>query len=335
MSATKRLVKAAGLTAGVVAGVAGAAYGAEQAVIRSLRHRPDPDAGRLGPLIFDEEHRFESHDGGSLYVVSRGRGPAIVLSHGVTIDSRVWVKQFRMLPDLGLRVVAFDHRGHGHSLVGSSGHSIDNLGADVRTVLERLDLRDALLVGHSMGGLAVQSFVLGHAGVARSRVRGIVLLSTFARTPLSAVSSRGSSTRVNGWLDLAGLMRRPQLGTLLARVGFGREPLASHVELTRQMLAECAADTARDAIVPLLGVDLTSQLHRIDLPTLVVGGKADLLTPPAEARRLAAHIPGAHLVLFERAGHMLMLERSEELDALLVDFARDVGVLPTAEAASA
>jgi len=335
VSTRKRVLKTVGITAGVAVGAAGAAYGAQRALTRSLRHRPDPDAGRLGRLRFDEEHRFESHDGGSLYVISRGRGPTIVLSHGVTIDSRVWVKQLDALPARGLRVVAFDHRGHGQSVAGASGHSIENLGADLRTVLERLDLRDVLLVGHSMGGLAVQEFVLHHPTVAHARVRGIVLQSTFARTPLSSLSSRGPSARISGWLDLANLMRRPQLGTLIARMGFGRAPLASHVELARQMLAECDADTARDAITPLLGVDFTRDLSRIDFPTLVLAGTADLLTPPGEARRLAQHIPGAHLVLLERAGHMLMLERADELDELLVDFAREVGVLPAPEAASA
>lgn len=335
MSARKRVLKTVGVTAGVVAGAAGAAYGAQRALTRSLRYRPDPDAGRLGPLRFDEERRFESHDGGSVYVVSRGHGPTIVLSHGVTIDSRVWVKQFDALPARGLRVVAFDHRGHGQSVAGTSGHSIENLGADLRTVLERLDLRDVLLVGHSMGGLAVQELVLHHPTVAHVRVRGIVLESTFARTPLAALSSRGPSARISGWLDLASLMRRPQLGTFIARMGFGRAPLASHVELARQMLAECDADTARDAITPLLGVDFTRDLSRIDLPTLVLGGTADILTPPAESRRLAEHIPRAHLVMLERAGHMLMLERADELNELLVDFAREVGVLPAPEAASA
>lgn len=335
MSTRKRVLKTVGITAGVAAGAAGAAYGAQRALARSIRHRPDPDAGRLGPLRFDEEHRFESHDGGSLYVISRGHGPTIVLSHGVTIDSRVWVKQFDALPERGLRVVAFDHRGHGQSVAGTSGHSIENLGADLRTVLERLDLRDALLVGHSMGGLALQELVVHHPTVAHVRARGIVLQSTFARTPLSSFSSRGPSARISGWLDLASLMRRPQLGTFIARMGFGRAPFASHVELARQMLAECDVDTARDAITSLLGVDFTRDLSRIDFPTLVLGGTADLLTPPAEARRLAEHIPGAHLVLLERAGHMLMLERADELDELLVDFAREVGVLPASEAASA
>lgn len=335
MSVTGRVARSVGVAAGVAAGVAGAAYGAQHAVVRSLRNRPDPDAGRLGRLRFDEERRFPSHDGGSVYAISRGSGPTVVLSHGVTIDSRVWVKQLDALPERGLRVVAYDHRGHGQSVAGTTGHSLDNLGADVRTVLEGLDLRDVILVGHSMGGLAAQAFVLGHPEIARVRVRGLVLLSTFARTPLAALSSRGPASRVSGWLDLAALMRRPQLGTMLARLGFGREPLASHVELARRMLAECDPDTARDAIVPLLGVDLTSDLHRIDRPTLVVGGKADLLTPPAEARRIAKHIPGARLVLLDGAGHMIMLERTDEFHALLLEFAHEIGVPPSAEAASA
>jgi pimeloyl-ACP methyl ester carboxylesterase len=85
----------------------------------------------------------------------------------------------------------------------------------------------------------------------------------------------------------------------------------------------------------LLGVDLTSDLHRIDLPTLVIGGRADLLTPPAEARRLAHHIPGARLVLLERAGHMIMLERADALHSLLLEFAHEIGMSPSAETASA
>jgi pimeloyl-ACP methyl ester carboxylesterase len=331
MSATGRVARSVGVAAGVAAGVAGAAYGAQLAVARNLRRRPDPDSGTIGRLRFDEERRLPSHDGGSIYVISRGSGPTIVLSHGVTIDSRVWVKQLALLPERGMHVVAYDHRGHGQSSVGETGHSVENLSADVRTVLEGLDLRDVLLVGHSMGGLAAQAFVLGHPEIARVRVRGLVLLSTFARTPLAALSSRTPSARnpvarASGWVDLAGLMRRPQLGTMLARLGFGRDPLASHVELTRLMLSQCEQDASRAAILPLLGLDLTAELEHLTIPAVVVCGTADRLTPPFEARRLARHIPGARLHLLDGGGHMLMLERTEELHHLLFDFARDVGL---------
>jgi pimeloyl-ACP methyl ester carboxylesterase len=348
MSVARRAVTVAGVATGVALGAAGAAIGAERAVIRSLRHRPDPDAGRLAPLVFDEARRLPSHDGGSIYTVSRsalrsarrrrrrGGGPTFLFSHGVTIDSRVWVKQFAALPELGARVVAFDHRGHGESVLGEGGHSIENLAADMRSVLEGLDLTDVVLVGHSMGGVAALAFAIHHAEVARVRVRGLVLLSTFGRTPLgAALPLRGAAERVAGWLDFGALMRRPGLGTALARVSFGREPVASQVELVREMLAACPKETVRDAVVPLVGFDLFDRLEQIDRPTLVIGGAADLLVPSTEARRLARHIPGARLELVERAGHHVMLEQAETLHELLLDFSRELGLAPAAEAASA
>lgn len=327
MSVSSNTLKGLGVVAGVAVGAVGAAYAAQRAMSRNLRHRPDPDAGRLGPLRVDEARVLQAHDGGSLSTFSRGSGPTFLFSHGVSISSRTWVKQFDELPARGVRVVAYDQRGHGASVAGTTGHSIENLAADIQTVLDELDLHDVVLVGHSMGGIAAQAYALHHPAHARERVRGLVLLSTFGRTPLAALAKfDGPAGRVSGWLDLAALAARPELGTLIARLGFGRDPRASHVELARQMLSECAPDTSSAAILPLLGLDLTGELARLEIPVLVIGGSGDLLTPPFEARHLARHIPGARLHILERAGHMLMLERTDELHALLFDFARDLGL---------
>jgi pimeloyl-ACP methyl ester carboxylesterase len=336
VSAGTRALKIAGIGAGVVAGAAGTAYAAQRAMARSLQYRPDPDAGRLGQLRFDEARRLPSHDGGSIYTESRGEGPPIVLAHGVTLSSRVWVKQFDSLPAAGARVIAFDHRGHGESTVGDSGHSVENLGRDLRTVLEDLDLHDAVLVGHSMGGMAVQELVIRHPEVVRERVRGVVLLSTMAKTQLSASRRlRCAVERMSERFTLGSIMARPELGTMFVRIGFGREPVASHLELTREMLATCDAETSREAVNALFGLDLTAELPSVDVPTLVIGGTRDVITPPGESRRIARLVPAARLVMFEGAGHMLMLERTAELDALIIDFAHDVGAFGTDRAASA
>jgi pimeloyl-ACP methyl ester carboxylesterase len=321
-------VKRALVGAGLVAvGVAGALYGAERAVLRRIRGRPDPDAGESFELPPGAAVRFPSHDGGTIAIRSVGSGPPIVLSHGVTLTNQAWVKQFESLPREGFRVVAFDQRGHGESELGTTGHSVDNLADDVRSVLQALDLRDVVLVGHSMGGVGVQAYAIRHRDHAAARVRGLVLMSTLAKVRTSRLrwfAGLGEQIAARG-PDVGTLLQRRDIGLLLARIGFGVDPRPSHVELTRRMIAACAPETARAAPSALFRLDLTPALPTIELPTLVVCGTADLITPPAESRRIAELIPEARLELLPQAGHMPMLERASEVDALIAGFAREVG----------
>jgi pimeloyl-ACP methyl ester carboxylesterase len=319
-------LKRTGIAAGITAGIGGAVYAGQRALAARLRHQEDPDAD--DPLIpsFDEAIRIDCHDAGNLYVITRGEGPPIVFSHGVTLSSRVWAKQFDSIPAAGFRAVAFDGRGNGESTVGESGHSIENLAEDLRSILETLDLRDAVLVGHSMGGMGVQAFVVHHPEIARARVAGIVLMSTAARAVTSdARRIRGGLERITGAVPNVGLvMRQRNLGLLIARMGFGDSPHPSHVEATRQMLAACSRDTLRDLSRAMLSLDLTSRLPSITIPTLVLVGTADVITPPRDARQIASLVPDANLVELPGAGHMLMYERTDEVDELILDFARDV-----------
>ena len=96
---------------GLGAGALAAALRFPEHLIASGTRRPDPDIGRLGPLRFDEARHLPLPDGGSLFTVSHGHGPAFLFVHGLGMTSRVWTKQFRMLPPAGIRTAAFDHRG--------------------------------------------------------------------------------------------------------------------------------------------------------------------------------------------------------------------------------
>jgi pimeloyl-ACP methyl ester carboxylesterase len=329
-----KALKRTGVVAGATAGAIGLAYATERALVARLRHRDDPDAGEALVPVFDEARVLDSHDGGTIYTISRGGGsrgggsrgggPVVVFCHGVTLSSRVWAKQFDTFPAAGFRAVAFDSRGHGESRAGATGHSLDNLADDLRTVLEALDLRDVVLVGHSMGGMAVQAFAIRHPDVVDERVCGLVLLSTSSYNLVSdARRVRGAVDKVvKLGPDVATFMRQRNLGLLLARIGFGDDPNPSHVEATRQMLAACDTQTTREAVSALLQLDLTEGLPKVQVPTLVAVGTADALTPPRDARRIAEMVPDARLVEFAGAGHMLMYERTDELDALIIDFAR-------------
>lgn len=324
-SPLKRVAVAVGAV-GAVGAVAGATVAVERAVVRRLRKRPDPDREGGLSVEFERTWRMPSHDGGEIFVAESGAGPTILLSHGVTLSVQTWTKQFLSLVAAGFRVVAFDHRGHGSSTVGDDRHGLDQLAADMRSVVEGLDLRDVVIVGHSMGGIATQGFCLNYPDAARERVAGIVLLSTLARSPLAAnprIAWLGTWAVGHG-PDAVGLLRARDFGFLVARMGFGRNPSPSHVEATRKMILATDSITRRDAVIGLSGLDFTGRLAEIDRPTLVICGTADLLTPIAESRRIARRIPGARLEEIAGAGHMLMFERSEIIDSLITDFAREV-----------
>ena len=328
MSRASGVAKVAGVAIGATGALAGVGYFGQRLLARRLRNQPDYDAARAleAPVYID--HRLDSFDAGSIYVVEKGAGPPIVLSHGVTNSIREWFFQLESLPREGFRTIAFDHRGHGQSKVGTAGHSLDALAHDMRSVVEGLDLHDAVLVGHSMGGVAVQAFVTRYPEIAAARVAGIVLLSTLAKTPFGSHSTR-TKRRIeqitNHTPDMSWMWSSPNLGLLVARVGFGRDPQPSHVELVRQMMMECPPATRLESPRALIGLDLTEELPKIDIPTLVIVGTADVLTPPAQAKLIARLIPGARLEVFPGGGHMLMLERTAELDRLIVEFARGVG----------
>jgi non-heme chloroperoxidase len=327
MSSAGSVAKFAGAAVGAAGAVAGAAYAGQRLLAGRLRSRPDGDSQRALTAPIYVDRRLEAFDGGSIYLVENGEGSPILLSHGVTNSIRTWFYQLESLPRAGFRTIAYDHRGHGQSVLGTAGYAVENLADDMRTVLETLDLRDAVLVGHSMGGGAVQAFATRFPTVAAERVAGIVLLSTFATTPLGSHSTR-TKKRIeqvtNRAPDMSWMWSSPNLGLLMARLGFGRDPRPSHVELVRQMLAECPPKTRLDAPRALIGFDLTAQLPSVTIPALVVVGTADLLTPPAQARLLAQLLPNSRLEVFPGGGHMLMLERAAELDRLIIDFAREV-----------
>lgn len=321
MSAWKR----AGVALGAAGALAGVALAGNRAAAARVRRRSDDADGEV-TLRPERTQRLAAHDGGEIFVVESGSGPPILLSHGVTLSVRTWAKQLDDLPQEGFRVIAFDHRGHGESTLGTAGHGIEQLARDMWTVLEGLDLHDVVIVGHSMGGIAAQSFCIHHPDVARERVAGVVLLSSLARSPLGANPrvTRLMTQVINGMPDGAGALRARDLGLVIARIGFGRDPVPAQVEATREMMLATSSATRRDAVKALAGLDLTSRLAEIDRPTLVIGGTADLIAPIAESRRMARRILGARLEELPGAGHMVMLERPELLDRLIADFARSV-----------
>lgn len=308
-------------------------FGAEQAAMAWERGRSDPDqAEDFGPASDDRHTALEVPDGGRIHVVERGSGPPILLLHGVTLSTVTWHYQ---LADLAHdhRVIALDHRGHGRSTGDAGSFTVERLAEDLASVIEQLDLRDAVIVGHSMGGMTLMQMAADRPDIIAERCAGLILMSTDAgpgsTMPGWALVSRVLTPASQRYLRLAGrlpggLLPSTDLSYLIARLGLGRAPSPTHVELTRVMTGAVPAPILAEFWGSILGFDVSETLADLDVPTLVFVGSRDAVTPVHQSRRIASRIPVAELDILPGAGHMMMLERDAEVSDRIARFARAV-----------
>jgi pimeloyl-ACP methyl ester carboxylesterase len=272
----------------------------------------------------DVSHRMvPTPDGGQLHVVERGTGRPLVLLHGITLRADVWAPQFHQMAD-DFRVIALDLRGHGRSTAGRDGYGLPRLAADLSTVLEALDLRDAVLVGHSMGGMTIMQFCGDHPDVLDQRGAGVVFLATRAHAvipPLVAGVARRLGDRAQARLEAGGhAPQSAELGGRLVRVAFGKRPSPKAVAQVAEMTTSIPPEAFLPSGLGLLDHDARDALRRTRTPSLVVVGSRDLLTPVRSSRHLADLLEGSQLHVLPGAGHQLMQERPDRLAELIYQF---------------
>jgi pimeloyl-ACP methyl ester carboxylesterase len=248
--------------------------------------------------------------------------PTVVLVHGWTCTRRVWGPVARRLVETGHRVVMYDLRGHGESTFGDSPApvAVSRFGEDVAAVLEQLDVRDAVLAGHSMGGFSVMAFACDHPEILRDRVRGLALVATAAHG-LGAGSRTPFVTRVLGSKVPTWALGRPRMGLVLLRNVVGRQPCYAHVAATRDMFVATPPHVTAACFACFAPMDLRTDLAKVDVPSAVLVGSQDMLTPVALSRAIVAAVPSARFDLLPDAGHMLPLETPDEVAAAITQLA--------------
>jgi non-heme chloroperoxidase len=277
-----------------------------------------PDTDLTLPAGADVE--VVTDDGATLAVTVAGddaSGAATVVMPHCWTGSRInGVPVARRLLAAGHGVVLYDQRGHGASTLGTASLSIERLGADLAAVVEQLDLRDTVLAGHSMGGMTVMAMACHHPAVVRDRVRGLALVATACHG--LAERGRGRLLRQALRTGLADrTMRWPRLGHLFVRPIFGTDPDPAHVEATRALFAATPAPVRLDCLEAMGAMDLRQVLRQVDVPTIVLLGRRDTLIVNELTRAIVDHIDGAELVELPGAGHMLPLERPDEVAAAI------------------
>lgn len=331
---------------GAAAGVAGERY----ALRRLKRAGGDPHADEpFGRLPADEVHQVETDDGVPLHVeVLRPRRsksrPAVVFVPGFCLDMGTWHFQRSALSaDNRHTLVFYDQPGHGRSgRRAAVDYTLEQLAADLRQVI-RTVVPDQLvvLVGHSMGGMAVMAYAERYPEEFGNQVVGAVFLSTSAgglddvalglprfvarlRKPLmpSIAGALKSYPRLGEWGRASG----SDLAYLVTRhFAFGGAPSESLTEHVASMNAATSVEVIAGYLATLSAHNRQEVLPQFaGIPTLVMGGERDLLTPVEHSQTIAAAITGAELEVIPGAGHLAVLEQHELVSRRLAEFLRRV-----------
>lgn len=341
MTSTRRKIMAAGVaTAGAVVGglAAGAAF---------RRHRSGGagDHELLAMLPPHDLGPVAAADGTLLEVRAAGNAtdPTLVFVHGFSLDMTIWHFQWTGLD--GLRCILYDQRGHGRS-GAAADLTLETMGADIGAVLDAVAGEGpggtkVVLVGHSLGAMAILS--AAEAGLLGDRVAGVVMIGAASSDLL-----RGAMGSITGMLRprigaLSVAARRVDrlrkavlasptdiAGTFARLTQFGQDAPPHLVAHVVGLAARASSDVWTDGLTNLMQMDLRHAIEKLTVPTLVMVGQEDRVTPPGAAIEMTGALPDGRLAVIPGAGHLPMLERPQEVNEHLRAFAAQVFPAPQA-----
>ncbi len=266
-----------------------------------------------------------TRDGTEIYFKDWGAGRPVVFSHGWPLTADAWEAQMFFLASHGCRCIAHDRRGHGRSSQPWHGNDMDTYADDLAQLFEALDLRDAVVVGHSTGGGEVARFIGRHG---TKRVAKAVLVGAVPPIMLRTKANPGGlPIDVFDGFRAAYLADRAQFFLEIASgpfFGFNRPGAKVSQGLIQSWWRQAMLSghkNAYDCIQAFSETDFTDDLRRFDVPTLIVHGDDDQIVPiEASAKRAAALVADAVLKVYASGTHSLGDTSKDELNADLLAF---------------
>ncbi|WP_437771506.1 alpha/beta fold hydrolase [Arthrobacter sp. KNU40] len=260
-----------------------------------------------------------------IYYEDHGTGQAVVLIHGYPLDGSSWEKQTAALLNAGYRVITYDRRGFGKSSKPTVGYDYDTFAADLNTLLNTIDVNDAVLVGFSMGTGEVARY-LGTYGSARV-AKAMFLASLEPFLLQTADNPGGVPQSVFDGLSEAVISDRYAFFTEFfnnfynAPTFLGTHRLSHEAVAASWNLAAQSGAYASVAAQPTWLTDFRADIPKIDVPALIVHGTADNILPiDVTGRRFAEALPGAEYLEIDGAPHGLLWTHGAEVNQALLGF---------------
>jgi non-heme chloroperoxidase len=266
-----------------------------------------------------------------LHYEDYGRGKPVVLIHGWPLSGRSWEPQIGPLVDAGHRVITYDRRGFGQSSQPWNGYDYDTFAADLKALLDHLDLRDATLVGFSMGGGEVVRYLAryGSDRVAKAVLAAAVppYLYKSADNPEGGLDDATirqfeDAVRKDRLDFLDGFTKNFFAGGLVTKVApLVSEPFRLYC---RDIAAFASPKGTLDCIAAWGRTDFRGDVATIRVPTLILHGDSDAIVPfEVSGKRAHAAIPGSQLALIKGGPHGLNATHAAEFNSALLTFIAD------------
>ncbi|OZG30172.1 alpha/beta hydrolase [Williamsia sp. 1138] len=342
MNKKKVAVGGAAVGAGVVAAGAAITGTFLGSILRAALLAPDPVADQPDPLLetprqAPEHLDVRAADGTALNVVAYGPpdGELMVLVHGWTCSTHYWYPQINAFGHR-YRVIAYDQRGHGDSPRGKTKLSVELLGQDLQAVLTAVvpKGRRALVAGHSMGGMTILSWAKQFPQAVPEVARAVVLTSTcsdhllpnLGLIPLDLPTVLSPMEYFTGRLVAGATVHLPRTkmsSKVTQYIALNTTSRRSHVDFVDEMVAACPGRSRGKWGNAMVDLEVTEGLDALVVPTVVVVGADDKLTPKVHADAMAAVLRGRghleDLVVWPGIGHMSSIENAEGYNTLLTD----------------
>jgi 3-oxoadipate enol-lactonase len=246
---------------------------------------------------------------GDMLVRVSGTGAPLVLLHGYTTTAEFWREQVETF-SAGHLVIRPNLPGHGISPSPKErAYTVDAYVADLERMFDQLALHDAVLVGLSMGGTIAQQFALKNP----ARLRALALVDTTSH-------GFGPDVRASSVFDAIDKLGIAESSRRVARRSFGSSASGALIEWAEREVTQTPEFVAREAVASINAFDSRAQLAQLGVPTLVMVGEDDAITPPDGARELQALIPGSTLEVIAHAAHFPMLEQPQAFNRVLQRF---------------
>jgi len=265
-----------------------------------------------------------TQDGTQIYYKDWGTGQPVVFSHGWPLSADAWDAQMVFLAERGFRVIAHDRRGHGRSSQPWNGNDMDTYADDLAALIEKLDLRDAVMVGHSTGGGEVARYIGRHG---TKRVAKAVLLSAVPPLMLKTAGNPGGlPIEVFDGIRAGVIADRSQFFKDLTTPFYGGNRAGAVVSQgvrdsfwLQGMLA--GHKNALDCIKAFSETDFTEDLGKFDVPTFIMHGDDDQIVPiGASAMRSSKLVKGATLKVYPGLSHGMCTINADQINADLLAF---------------